>query len=90
MYYQHVRWDEARPTLAATPGVTRTLNRVLLTWLYDANAMVGKLEVRSGQLDFWHMTGHAFVPGYFAGLRTRFSAAVAPQAFLIVIERLAA
>src|SRR5271157_3702349 len=52
--------------------------------------MVGKFVVRPGQLDFWHVAGHAFVLGHLAGLRARFPAAVAGQTLWVVIERLAA
>ncbi len=52
--------------------------------------MIRKLVVRTGQLEFWHVAGHAFFCGHRASFRAWFPAAMTGLAFRIVIDWFAA
>jgi|SRR5208283_5750045 len=63
-----------------------TLTRVGFIWLHDSNSMVRKLEMRSRQLELWHVAGHALVLRCRTGFRPGFSPCVAGQAFRVVFD----
>ena len=70
--------------------VITALTRILFIWLHDSNSMIGKLVVRPGQLEFWHVAGHTFFCGHRTRFRTQFTAAMTGLAFRVVIDEFAA
>ena len=52
--------------------------------------MIREFIVCPGQLQFWHVAGHALLRGHFADFRARFSTPVASDTFYVVIRGFAA
>lgn len=57
--------------------------------LHDANPMIRKLVVRSGELELWHMTRGTFVCGHRTSFGAGFSPTMASLALCIIFYRIA-